>query len=113
MHLRTRRVVVIGAGNVGMDVASQAFNCGATSVTAVDIQKPAAFGKEMDMAREKGTEILWPKVTERYDKKEKTIYFKDGTSLDADLVVMSVGEVPVLDFLTPDIITERGWLSGE
>ena len=108
--LKNKRVVVIGAGNVGMDVASQAFNCGAASVTAVDIQKPAAFGKEMDMAKEKGTEILWPKATERYDKKEKKIYFKDGTSLFADLVVMSVGEVPILDFLPPDILAERGWL---
>ncbi len=110
ISLKNKKVVVIGAGNVGMDVASQAFNCGAASVTAVDIQKPAAFGKEMDMAKEKGTEVLWPKVTERYDKKEKKIYFKDGTSLFADLVVMSVGEVPILDFLPPDIIAERGWL---
>jgi NADPH-dependent glutamate synthase beta subunit-like oxidoreductase/glutamate synthase domain-containing protein 3/ferredoxin len=108
--LKNKRVVVIGAGNVGMDVASQAFNCGAKSVTAVDIQKPAAFGKEMEVASAKGTEILWPKVTERYDKKTKKIHFKDGTSLDADLVIMSVGEVPILDFLTPDIHTERGWI---
>jgi NADPH-dependent glutamate synthase beta subunit-like oxidoreductase/glutamate synthase domain-containing protein 3/ferredoxin len=110
ISLKNKRVVVIGAGNVGMDVASQAFNCGAKSVTAVDIQKPAAFGKEMEMASEKGTEILWPKLTERYDKKAKKIYFKDGSSLDADLVIMSVGEIPVLDFLTPDIHTERGWI---
>jgi NADPH-dependent glutamate synthase beta subunit-like oxidoreductase/glutamate synthase domain-containing protein 3/ferredoxin len=109
--LKNKRVVVIGAGNVGMDVASQAFNCGAKSVIAVDIQKPAAFGKEMEMAREKGTEILWPKITERYEKKAKKIIFKDGTSLDADLVIMSVGEVPVLDFLTTDIHTERGWIT--
>ena len=109
--LRDKKVVVIGAGNVGMDVASQAFSCGAASVTAVDIQKPAAFGKEMEMAEEKGTEILWPKLTERYDKKAKKIYFKDGTSLDADLVILSVGEVPVLDFLTPDVHTERGWIT--
>ena len=109
--LQDKKVVVIGAGNVGMDVASQAFNCGAASVTAVDIQKPAAFGKEMEMASEKGTEILWPKLTERYDKKAKKIYFKDGTSLEADLVILSVGEVPVLDFLTPDVHTERGWIT--
>lgn len=108
--LRNKKVVVIGAGNVGMDVASQAFNCGAASVTAVDIQKPAAFGTEMELAREKGTEILWPKVSERYDKKAKKMFFKDGTSLDADMVIMSVGEVPILDFLTPDIHTERGWI---
>ena len=109
--LQDKKVVVIGAGNVGMDVASQAFNSGAASVTAVDIQKPAAFGKEMEMASEKGTEILWPKLTDRYDKKGKKIYFKDSTSLDADLVILSVGEVPVLDFLTPDVHTERGWIT--
>jgi NADPH-dependent glutamate synthase beta subunit-like oxidoreductase/NAD-dependent dihydropyrimidine dehydrogenase PreA subunit len=110
VSLRNKRVVVIGAGNVGMDVASQAFNCGAKTVTAVDIQKPAAFGKEMEMAKEKGTGILWPKFTERYDKKEKKLFFKDGTSIDADLVIMSVGEVPILDFLPPEIHTERGWI---
>ncbi len=110
MALKNRRVVVIGAGNVGMDVASQAFNCGAASVTAVDIQKPAAFGKEMDMAREKGTQILWPKFTERYDKKAKKIFFQDGSSLDADMVIVSVGEVPIVDFLPPDVISDRGWL---
>jgi len=108
---KNKNVVVIGAGNVGMDVASQAYNCGAASVIAVDIQKPAAFGKEMEMAAEKGTKILWPKLTERYDKKAGKIYFKDGSSLDADLVIMSVGEVPILDFLTPDIHTERGWIT--
>lgn len=109
--LKGKKVVVIGAGNVGMDVASEAFNCGAAAVTAVDIQKPAAFGKEMDMAQSKGTEIIWPKFTERYDKKTRKIYFKDGTSLDADLVVISVGEIPILDFLPPEIHTEKGWIA--
>jgi NADPH-dependent glutamate synthase beta subunit-like oxidoreductase/glutamate synthase domain-containing protein 3/ferredoxin len=109
--LKGKKVVIIGAGNVGMDVASQAFNCGAASVTAVDIQKPAAFGKEMELAKEKGTEIIWPKLAKKYDKKAKKIFFKDGTSLDADMVIMSVGEVPVLDFLPPDVHAERGWIT--
>ncbi|MEJ2697006.1 MAG: FAD-dependent oxidoreductase [Candidatus Sulfobium sp.] len=109
--LKGKRVVIIGAGNVGMDVASQAFNCGAASVTAVDIQKPAAFGKEMELAKEKGTGIIWPKVAKKYDKKAKKIFFKDGTFLDADMVIMSVGEVPVLDFLPPAIHAERGWIT--
>jgi NADPH-dependent glutamate synthase beta subunit-like oxidoreductase/glutamate synthase domain-containing protein 3/NAD-dependent dihydropyrimidine dehydrogenase PreA subunit len=109
--LKGRKVVIIGAGNVGMDVASQAYNCGAESVIAVDIQKPAAFGKEMEIAVEKGTQIIWPKFTERYDNQEKKLYFKDGTSLDADLVVMSIGDVPILDFLPPSIHTERGWIA--
>ncbi|MEJ2184076.1 MAG: FAD-dependent oxidoreductase [Nitrospirota bacterium] len=108
--LKGKRVAVIGAGNVGMDVASQAFDCGARSVTAVDVQKPAAFGKELEQARERGTEIVWPRFTERYDKKAGKLYFKDGTALEADLVVVSVGEVPILDFLPPGIHTERGWV---
>ena len=108
--LKGRKVVVIGAGNVGMDVASEAYNFGAESVIAVDIQKPAAFGKEMEAATSKGTQILWPKFTERYDHDAKKLIFKDGSSLDADVVIMSVGDVPVLDFLPPDIHTERGWI---
>lgn len=106
-----KNVVIIGAGNVGMDVASQAFNCGASSVMAVDIQKPAAFGKEMETAVSKGVQILWPKFTDRYDREEKRLYFKDGSFLDADLVLMSIGDVPVLDFLPPSIHTERGWIA--
>jgi NADPH-dependent glutamate synthase beta subunit-like oxidoreductase/NAD-dependent dihydropyrimidine dehydrogenase PreA subunit len=109
--LKNKKVVVIGAGNVGMDVASQAYNCGAASVIAVDVQKPAAFGHEMDMAKEKGTEILWPKFTKKYDKKTKKLYFTDGTSLEADLVIISIGEVPLLDFLPANIHTEKGWIA--
>lgn len=109
--LAKKHVVVIGAGNAGMDVACQAYGCGAKSVVAVDIQKPAAFGKEMEMAIERGTEIVWPKFADRYDRKAKKIYFTDGTSLSADLVVVSVGEIPVLHFLPTSVHTERGWIT--
>ena len=43
-------IVIIGAGNVGMDVALQAWKAKASSVTAIDVQKPAAFGHELDTA---------------------------------------------------------------
>ncbi|MHB8882506.1 MAG: FAD-dependent oxidoreductase [Thermodesulfovibrionales bacterium] len=109
--LKGKKVVVIGSGNVGMDVASEAYNFGAASVIAVDIQKPAAFGKEVDTATAKGTQILWPRVTERYSREEKKIYFKDGSSLEADMVIVSIGDVPVLDFLPPSVHTERGWIA--
>jgi NADPH-dependent glutamate synthase beta subunit-like oxidoreductase/glutamate synthase domain-containing protein 3 len=110
--LSGKKVVIIGAGNVGMDVASQAYTCGAESVTAVDIQKPAASGKEMEMAKAKGTEILWPRFTDHYDNEAKKLHFKDGSTLDADVVIMSVGDVPILDFLPPSIHTERGWIAS-
>jgi NADPH-dependent glutamate synthase beta subunit-like oxidoreductase/NAD-dependent dihydropyrimidine dehydrogenase PreA subunit len=109
-NLKDKKVVVIGAGNVGMDIACQAYDHGAESVTCVDIQKPASFGKEQEMAKERGTQILFPKVTEKYDAKAKKIHFKDGTSLDADMVIISIGEKPVLDFLPSEIHTERGYI---
>jgi len=110
--LKGKDVVIIGAGNVGMDVATQAYNCGAASVMAVDIQKPAAFGIEMEIAVEKGTKILWPKFTEKYDAKGKTLYFKDGERLKADLLVVAVGETPIVDFLPEEIHRDKnGWIS--
>ncbi len=108
--LKGRRVIIMGAGNVGMDVAIQAFDCGARSVTAVDIQRPLAFGKELEAAKAKGIEIVYPKFVERYDNKVKKIYFRDKTHMDADLVVVAIGEKPVTDFLPSGIHTERGWL---
>ncbi len=110
-NLTGKKVVVIGAGNVGMDIACQAYDHGAESVTAVDVQKPASFGKEQAMAKEKGTQILFPKITEKYDARAKKLYFKDNTSIDADLVIISIGEKPVLDFLPPSINTERGYIT--
>ncbi|TAL17076.1 4Fe-4S dicluster domain-containing protein [bacterium] len=106
--LTGKNVVVIGAGNVGMDICVEAFNQGAKTVTAVDIQKPASFGKEQKMAAERGAKILYPKFTDRYDNATKTIHFKDGTSLPADLAIISIGETPELEYLPKEIDLERG-----
>jgi NADPH-dependent glutamate synthase beta subunit-like oxidoreductase/Pyruvate/2-oxoacid:ferredoxin oxidoreductase delta subunit len=113
-ELKGQTVVIIGAGNVGMDVAAEAYHCGAKKVTAVDIQQPAAFGKELEIAKTLGTEILWPKITEKYVKKNKTIYFNDGTSLEADLVVMSIGDTPMTEFLPISVNTDKnGWIEAD
>ncbi len=113
-NLKDKKVVIVGAGNVGMDVAAQAFHCGAKEVTAVDIQKPAAFGKELEIAESLGTKVIWPKFTERYDKKEGKIYFTDGSSLEADLVVVSIGDTPATDFLPPSVHTNKnGWIEAD
>jgi NADPH-dependent glutamate synthase beta subunit-like oxidoreductase/glutamate synthase domain-containing protein 3/NAD-dependent dihydropyrimidine dehydrogenase PreA subunit len=110
IDLEGKRVIVIGAGNVGMDIACQAWNLGAKNVTAVDIQPPASFGKERELAEAKGTRIVWPRMTERYDANKKKIFFKDGSSMDADAVIISIGESPVLDFLPAGMDIERGYL---
>lgn len=108
--LKEKKVVIIGAGNVGMDVASEAFIYGAESVTAIDIQKPAAFGKELEMAKRKGVEIIWPKSIERFQKDESKVYFKDNTSMDAHLVIIAIGDLPLLDFIPVSIHAEKGWI---
>jgi len=113
-NLKNKSVVVIGAGNVGMDVAAEAFHCGAKEVTAIDIQKPAAFGKELEIAKSLGTKIVWPRFVNHYDKKEGRLYFQDGTSINADFVVVSIGDIPVTDFLPPSVHTDReGWIEAD
>ncbi|MFQ5574015.1 MAG: FAD-dependent oxidoreductase [Terriglobia bacterium] len=109
--LSGQEVVVIGAGNVGMDIACQAYACGAKQVTAVDIQEPASFGKEQELAEKLGTNILYPKFTEEYDAEGGVIRFKDGSSLAADTVMVSIGELPELDFLPPDVNIEHGLIA--
>lgn len=112
--LKDKSVVVIGAGNVGMDVAAQAFHCGAKEVTAIDIQKPAAFGKELEIARSLGTKILWPRFINHYDIDERRIYFKGGASIRTDLVVVAIGDTPVTDFLSPSVHTDKeGWIEAD
>ncbi len=112
--LKGSSVVIVGAGNVGMDVAAQAFHCGASKVTAVDIQKPAAFGDELEIAESLGTQIVWPRFTDKYIKSEKKIYFNDGSTMDADIVVVSIGDTPVTDFLPPGVHTDKnGWIESD
>jgi NADPH-dependent glutamate synthase beta subunit-like oxidoreductase len=48
------RVVIIGAGNVGCDVATEAARLGAEAITLLDVQEPASFGKEREDAEAVG-----------------------------------------------------------
>ncbi|MBI5845337.1 MAG: FAD-dependent oxidoreductase [Deltaproteobacteria bacterium] len=104
-----KKVVVIGAGNVGCDVASSAFALGAESVTLVDVQKPAAFGKERDAAEKAGAKFLWPLFTKEI--REKDVLFTDGTALDADTVVVSIGDAPETGFLPETVQTQKGFIT--
>ena len=95
-----RRVVVIGAGNSGMDTCRGAYEMGAQSVIAVDVQKPAAFKHEIDYIESLGGKIVWPFFTKKITP--EGIYGEDGTFIPADQVIVSIGEEPVLDFLPED-----------
>ena len=104
-----KNVVIIGAGNVGCDAASEAARLGAQSVTLIDIQAPASFGPERRHAEAAGAKFLWPRFTKQIT--ETAVELTDGTSLPADTVIMAVGDQPDLSFLPEEIKTERGFIA--
>ena len=98
-------VVIIGAGNAAMDVVIGAYKTAAKNVTAIDIQKPLAFDKEIEHAKSLGAKILYPCFTESVD--EKGVHLKDGTTLKADTVIISIGDRPIFDFIDEKYLNER------
>jgi ferredoxin len=103
-----RKVVIIGAGNVGCDAAAEAFRLGAGEVVMIDVQKPAASGKERKNAEAAGATFLWPRFTKQIT--EAGVELTDGEVLPADTVIMAVGDQPDLSFLPEEIKTERGFI---
>jgi NADPH-dependent glutamate synthase beta subunit-like oxidoreductase/glutamate synthase domain-containing protein 3/NAD-dependent dihydropyrimidine dehydrogenase PreA subunit len=98
-----KNVVVIGAGNVGCDVACEAFRLGAEKVTLVDIQKPLAFGKEKAAAEALGATFKWPIITKEIT--DEGLRTTNGEIIPADTVLISIGDVPALSFLPEQIAT--------
>jgi Pyruvate/2-oxoacid:ferredoxin oxidoreductase delta subunit len=88
-----------------MDAAAECFRLGAAGVTAVDVRKPLAFGKELDKAKALGTRILWPRAIEAWDGRQAT--FKGEAPLAADFLVVAVGEVPELSFAGGSLAVSR------
>ncbi len=99
------KVVIIGAGNAAMDVVTEVYKQGVSQVTAIDIQEPSAFEKEIKAAKDLGAKILWPCFTQKVT--DKGVYLKDGTFLEADSVIISVGDRPVFDFLDRSYLDEK------
>lgn len=107
-----KKVAVIGAGNAAMDVIIGAYGLGAEEVTAIDIQKPSAFKKEIKSAEELGAKILWPCFTEKIS--EKGVHIKsDGSNdeiIEADTVIISIGDRADVSFFEPEYIDEKGFV---
>ncbi|NLC72097.1 MAG: FAD-dependent oxidoreductase, partial [Desulfuromonadaceae bacterium] len=101
-----KRVVVVGAGNAGMDVGLGAFAMGAEEVTAIDIQRPAAYQHEIANFEKLGGRILWPLAAEKVD--EEGVRAKDGRFVPADDVIFAIGERPDLSYLPRTWLDERG-----
>lgn len=104
-----KSVVVIGAGNVGCDVVTEAHRLGAKDLTLIDVQEPASFGKERKEAEDVGAVFKWPCFTKEIS--EKGVILESGELIPADTVVISIGDVPDLDFLPESIKTDKGFIS--
>lgn len=104
-----KKVVVIGAGNTGMDVIFGAYASGAKHVTAIDVQKPNAFQKEIDHAEKMGAVIKWPCFTKEITA--KGVMLESGELLEADTVIVAIGEVPILNYIDDTYETTRGYVN--
>ena len=103
------RVVIIGAGNVGCDAASEAARLGARDITLIDIQEPASSGVERQHAEAAGAKFLWPRFTKAIT--EAGVELTSGEVLPADTVIVSIGDQPDLAFLPDTIKTGRGFIT--
>src|SRR6056297_277931 len=104
-----KRVVVIGAGNVGCDVAVEAARLGAESIQLIDVQKPAAFGREKQYAEAVGAEFRWPCLTKEIN--EDGVVLDSGELLTADTVVIAIGDMPDLSFLPNTVQSKKGYVT--
>jgi NADPH-dependent glutamate synthase beta subunit-like oxidoreductase/glutamate synthase domain-containing protein 3/ferredoxin len=96
-----KQVVIIGAGNVGCDVACEAYRLGAEQVTLVDIQKPLAFGKERKAAEALGATFQWPVMTKEVT--DEGLIDNQGNLIPAQTIIISIGDVPRLGFLPESV----------
>ena len=131
-------IVVVGAGNVAMDVAVTAKRLGAKSVTMAfrrPVSELKASAKEIEHAREAGVvlaELLAPKAVIRegervtgmqfartvaaYDERGKltvTADENDLVTISCDAVLLAVGQKVDLSYLDErlGVLTERGRIS--
>lgn len=103
-----KRVVVIGAGNVGCDAATEAHRLGADEVTLIDIQEPLSFGKEREAAEKIGAKFKWPCFTKAIT--DKGVELSTGEIVPADTVIISIGDQPDLEFLPDNVAIDRGFI---
>jgi NADPH-dependent glutamate synthase beta subunit-like oxidoreductase len=104
-----KRVVIIGAGNVGCDVASEAHRLGAEGITLIHYRRPPAFGDEKEAAEAVGAKFRWPCHTNKITK--DGVELTTGEVIPADTVISATGHEPDLDFLPETVATERGFIT--
>ncbi|MCG6919208.1 MAG: FAD-dependent oxidoreductase [Deltaproteobacteria bacterium] len=103
-----KKVVVIGAGNVGCDAATEAHRLGAEDITLIDIQTPLSFGAEREAAEEIGAKFRWPCFTKEIT--QDGVELTSGELVPADTVIISIGDEPDVDFLPETVRIQNGFI---
>ncbi len=131
-------VVVIGGGNVAVDAARSAVRLGAETVRLTCLEardEMPAFAWEIDAAEREGVEILAglapQKITSKTGKRASGVEFlpvaetsrddkgrmswtlvegADPELLEANAVIIAIGQAPEASFVDPSLLTERGTL---
>lgn len=103
-----RRVVVVGAGFIGAEVAATCRQRGleVTLVEALDVPLQQAVGAPVgqlmaEIHRDHGVDVRLGVGVKRFDGAEQVegVRLADGTTLDADLVILGVGVAPSTEWL--------------
>jgi 3-phenylpropionate/trans-cinnamate dioxygenase ferredoxin reductase subunit len=114
-----RRVVIVGAGMVGLEVAAAARELG-VEVTVVDVcDLPfAALGPEighgvLNSHSERGVQFHLGTTVGAFSGEGNAdrVVFSDGKKIDADLVVVGIGIEPSTDWLGPAVDGAGGTLA--
>lgn len=101
-----RRLIVIGGGFIGLELAAAARQCGATVTVIEGLPRLLARAVPAEIAdvveqrhRQEGVEILLnARITSIDDNGVgMTVNLADGTSLSSDLVVVGIGAVPNIE----------------
>ncbi|QSE84841.1 NAD(P)/FAD-dependent oxidoreductase [Rhodococcus koreensis] len=117
------KTVVVGAGFIGSEVASGARKRGldVTVLEALPVPLVRAIGEEMGQAcaelhRRNGTDLRCGVGVEAVlgDGRVEAVRLSDGSTVEADLVVVGIGADPATDWLTSSGITlDRGIVCDE
>ncbi|MDY6838754.1 MAG: FAD-dependent oxidoreductase [Thermodesulfobacteriota bacterium] len=105
-----KRLVIIGAGNVGCDVATEAHRMGAEEITLIHYRRPPASGEEKEAAEAIGATFRWPCVTKAIT--EQGVELATGEVIAAETVVAATGHEPDVGFLPETVALERGFVQA-
>lgn len=106
-HADCRTVTIIGAGVIGLEVASAAIDAKKV-VTVIDaaarpmarVVSPATANFVTDRLRQNGVNFLFNRKIEGFDgfgDRVATVALQDGVKIPSDLVLVGIGAVPNLE----------------